>query len=447
MKLAAPRASPRFPGRRPINPDMLQTRSLFGFFVLIAFAWALSAHRRKFPFRTVLTGAALQFLLGVIVLRTGAGAAFFGALGDVVAVLIRASDEGARFIFGNLVDVAPDTWGFVFAAKALPTIIVFSSMSAIGYHLGVLQRIVALMARMMAVLMRLSGAESLAAAANIFMGQTEAPLLVRPYIPTMTDSELHAVMVGGFATIAGSLMAVYAAILGHTDPVAISDMARHLLTASVISSPAGLVVAKILLPETGEPATRGKVRLQFERTTRNLIDAAATGALDGMKLAINVAAMLIAFIAIITLLDVVLGKFGELRGIAALVQLAGLERLNLDGILGLLFSPIAWLIGVPTGDCRDFASLLGKAMATNEFLAYRSLNEMNLAQELLPRSSRLAIYALCGFANFSSIAIQIAGIGGMAPQRSHDLARLGLRAMLGGAIACWMTACVAGTLI
>lgn len=447
MNLAVPRASRRYPGRRPNKSDMLQTRSLFGFLALIALAWVLSAHRSRFPFRTVLTGAALQFLLGVLVLRTKAGAAFFSALGDVVAILIRASDEGARFIFGNLVEVAPDKWGFVFAAKALPTIIVFSAMSAIGYHVGILQRVVAVMARIMAVLMRLSGAESLSAAANVFMGQTEAPLLVRPYIPAMTDSELHAVMVGGFATIAGSLMAVYAAMLGYTDPAAISDMARHLLTASVISAPAGLVVAKVLLPETGEPATRGQVRLRFERTTRNIIDAAATGALDGMKLAINVAAMLIAFIAIIALLDVVLGKFGELGPVASLVRLAGLERLNLDGLLGLLFSPIAWLIGVPTADCRSVASLLGKAMATNEFLAYRSLYEMNVAQTLLPRSSKLAIYALCGFANFSSIAIQIAGIGGMAPQRAHDLARLGLRAMLGGAIACWMTACVAGTMI
>lgn len=422
-------------------------QSLLGYVALLVLAWALSVNRRGFPFRTVVAGALLQFVLGLIVLRTELGEATFRRIGELVTVLIGASDQGARFIFGNLVDVQKDSWGFVFAAKALPTIIFFSSLSAIGYHLGFLQRVVEMMAWVMKRIMRVSGAESLSAAANVFMGQTEAPLFVRPYIKSMTDSELNAVMIGGFATIAGSLMAAYASILGHSEFAAVSEMARHLLTASVISAPAGLVVAKIMLPETGQPETAGTVSLRFERTTRNLIDAAAVGALDGMKLAINVAAMLIAFIAIIALLDKALGWFGEFGLIASGLRWIGLERLNIDGVLGLLFSPIAWLTGVPWHDCRSVGSLMGTAMATNEFLAYRSLSDMITRVSITPRSQTLAIYALCGFANFSSIAIQIAGIGGIAPERSHDLARLGLRAMIGGAIACWMTACVAGTMI
>lgn len=425
---------------------MLQGRSVVGFGVLIFLAWLLSLNRWRFPWRTLIGGIALQYLLAILLLRTSTGIAFFGAIGDLVAQLIIASDHGSRFVFGNLVDVAPDRWGFVFAAKALPTIIVFSSLSAIGYHYGILQWTVGAMAKVMKVVMGTSGAESLSAAANVFMGQTEAPLLVKPYIPGMTDSELHAVMVGGFASIAGSLIAVYSAMLGQSDPGAISEMARHLLTASIVSAPAGLAISKIILPETGEPLTAGRVRFKFERTTRNGIDAAASGASDGLKLALAVGAMLIAFIAIITLVDMGLRAVGAIGPIAAMLQRIGLDPLTLDGVCGLLFSPIAWLIGIPFDECRSFGSLLGKAMAANEFLAYSNLSELTKAKTLSPRSLNLAVYALCGFANFSSIGIQIAGIGGMAPERSGDLARLGLRAMLGGAIACWMTACVAGTL-
>jgi CNT family concentrative nucleoside transporter len=362
-------------------------------------------------------------------------------------VIMDASQEGSRFVFGNLVDHAPDRWGFVFAARALPTIIVFSSLSAIGYHFGVLQRVVGAMAWVMLRLMRVSGAESLSAAGNVFLGQTEAPLLVRPYIPHMTTSELNAVMIGGFATIAGSLMAVYASMLGHTDRGAVADMVRHLLTASLMSAPAGLVVAKILVPERDVPRTAGMVRMQIDRDTRNVIDAAAQGAADGLRLALNVGGMLIAFIALIRLVDAGLGWLGGIAVVGRATSAVGMERLELNALLGLVFAPVAWLVGAPAGEVRAFGALLGQAMAANEFLAYRSLAELIAVKGLSPRAVTLAIYALCGFANFSSIAIQIAGIGGMAPDRRHDLARLGLRAMFGGAIACWMTACVAGALI
>ena len=411
---------------------MPQLRAGLGLVILLALAWLLSSDRRRFPLKVVLGGLALQYAFALFVLRTGVGSQVFDAIGRFVAVLIDASDQGAAFIFGGLVRNEPDKWGFVFAAKALPTIIVFSSLSAIGYHLGILQRVVGVFARVMARLMGVSGAESMCAAANVFMGQTEAPLFVRPFIPKMTPSELNAVMIAGFATIAGSLMAVYAGMLGHSDSAAVAAMAKHLLTAS-------------------------RVRIVPERTTRNLIDAASTGAADGMKLAINVAAMLIAFIALVALIDKAftilpwidsrLGRNGGPVIFGPLGEWLGIPAWTLDGVLGRIFTPIAWLIGVDGAQRQPFASLLGKAMAANEFLAYKSLGEFTQSGTLDPRSVTLAVYALCGFANFSSIGIQIAGIGGMAPERYHDLARLGLRAMLGGAIACWMTACVAGTLI
>lgn len=426
---------------------MPQLRAAFGLIALIGLAWLISRDRRHFPLKVVLGGVTLQLLMALIVLRTDGGSWVFDRIGELVTVLLQASRAGAEFVFGRLVDNAPKTWGFVFAVQALPTIIVFSSLSAIGYHLGILQRVVGAFARVMTAFMGVSGAESLSAAANIFLGQTEAPLLVRPYIPKMTHSELNAIMVGGFATIAGSLMAVYANMLGHNDPVDVARMAKHLLGASMLSAPASLVTAKLILPERDTPLTAGSVRLKFERTTRNVIDAASSGAADGMKLAINVIAMLIAFIALITLVNRGLVWVGTLSAMKPVLQTMHVDDLSLNTLLGLLFSPIAWLIGLPTADCRSFGSLLGNAMAVNEFIAYDSLAKMLTNHTMSPRSNTLAIYALCGFANFSSIGIQIAGIGGMAPDRYHDLARLGLRAMVGGAIACWMTACVAGMVI
>lgn len=425
---------------------MAEARAAFGFLVLLTLAWGLSSNRRRFPVRTVVGGVSLQIFLGVIVLKTEIGAAFFTQLGYLVATVIEASDAGAAFVFGNLVENRPGGWGFVFAAKALPTIVFFSSLSAIGYHLGILQRVVGVIALVMKRFMGISGAESLAAAGNCFLGQTEAPLLIKPYVSGMTASELNALMIGGFATMAGSLIAVYMDVLGHGDKEAMSQFARHLLTASLMSAPASVVVAKIMLPETEVPETAGGAARHTERTTRNVIDAAASGAVVGLKLALNVLGMLIAFLAIIKLIDIGLGYVGDLRPVAPLLGRIGIETLSLDAVLGLLFAPVAWLLGNPLDECRAVGSLIGTAMAANEFVAYKTLAEHITAGTLTPRTAHLAVYALCGFANFSSIAIQIAGIGAIAPDRHQDLARLGLRAMLGGAIACWMTACLAGVL-
>ena len=421
-------------------------RGILGMAVLLAVAWVLSANRRRFPLRTVIGGIALQWVLALAVLRTDLGRDVFNGLARAVNVMLEATTAGAAFVLGNLVEVRLGEWGMVFAATALPSIIVFSSLSALGYHLGVLQFCVELMARVMRRLMGVSGAESLSAAGNVFLGQTEAPLLVRPYIPKMTESELMALMVGGFATISAGVMASYVAILGGDDPVRRVEVARHFLTAVLMSAPASFVIAKIMVPETQTPQTTGTVRLKVEKKTTNVVHALAVGAADGLKLALNVAAMLIAFIAVIALIDKVLILLGGVGWVVPIVEWLGLERLDLAGILGLIFWPVARLIGVEPGDCRSMGSLLGTAMASNEFVAYLSLGEMVREGTVSDRTVRLATYSLCGFANFSSIAIQIAGIGGIAPDRRADLARLGLRAMLGGALACWMTGTIAGIL-
>ena len=421
-------------------------RGIAGLALLVGLAWVLSSNRRRFPVRTVLGGLALQWLLALAVLQTDLGRDLFNAIATLVTVILDCTNEGARFVLGNLVDVRRESWGIVFAAKVLPSIIVFSSLSALGYHLGILQLVVGVVARVMTRLMGVSGAESLSAAGNVFLGQTEAPLLVRPYIPGMTQSELMALMAGGFATIAGGVLASYVAIIGGDDPARQVEVARHFLTACLMSAPASFVIAKVMVPETEVPETAQTVRLKVERKTRNVVHAAAVGAGDGLKLALNVGAMLIAFIALIAVIDRVLLYFGSLGPIEPLVARMGLEKLDLGGILGLIFAPVAYVIGAEPGDCRQFGALLGKAMATNEFVAYLSLSDLARDGAVTERTVHLATYSLCGFANLSSIAIQIAGIGGIAPDRRPDLARLGLRAMLGGAMACWMTGCIAGIL-
>ncbi len=426
---------------------MAVVRGIAGTIVLVVVAWLLSSNRRRFPVRTVVGGLALQWLLALVVLRTDLGRDMFSAVATLVTIILDCTTVGARFVLGNLVEVREDGWGFVFAARVLPSIIVFSALSALGYHFGVLQLAVRAIAKVMIRAMGVSGAESMSAAGNIFLGQTEAPLLVRPYIPGMTDSELMAIMVGGFATVAGGVLASYVAILGGDDPVRQVEVARHFLTASLMSAPASLVIAKVMLPETETPQTAGVVRLNVERTTRNLVHAAASGASDGLKLALNVGAMLIVFLALIAMLDKLLIWVGGFGAVQPVVEWIGLARLDLAGVLGLVFSPVAYLIGAEPGECQAFGSLLGKAMATNEFVAYLSLADLAQSGAISERTARLAVYSLCGFANLSSVAIQIAGIGGMAPERRADLARLGLRAMLAGAMACWMTGCIAGLLI
>lgn len=399
--------------------------SALGLTTMVAIAYGLSMHRKSIRWRPVITGILLQLVLGIVVLKTVPGRAVFEGAKNFVNQVTAYTDEGSAFLFGPLISDA--NLGYIFAFRVLPTIIFVGSVTGVLYHLGIMQRIVQGVAWVMVRLLKTSGAESLAAAANIFVGQTEAPLVVKPYIQRMTNSELLALMSGGFATIAGGVLIAYAGM---------GIDAGHLLAASVMSAPAALICAKLILPETETPETGGTVQAEFEKTTVNVIDAAATGASDGLKLALNVGAMLLAFIALIAMLNGMIGWLGDL---------AGVEALSFQKILGWLFAPLAWLLGIPWHDAVAAGTLLGEKTVLNEFVAYAHLKEqMSL---LAPRTVTILTYALCGFANFSSIAIQIGGVGALAPERRHDLARLGIRALIAGTLACFMTACVAGLLV
>ncbi|WP_079724427.1 NupC/NupG family nucleoside CNT transporter [Pseudoxanthomonas indica] len=417
---------------------------LFGLAVLIGIAWLFSNNRRSIDWRLVATGVLLQIGFAAIVLLVPGGRDVFDALGRGFVKVLSFVNEGSNFIFGGLMDTTKV--GFIFAFQVLPTIIFFSALMGVLYHLGVMQAIVRAMAWAITKVMRVSGAETTSVCASVFIGQTEAPLTVRPYIPKMTESELITMMIGGMAHIAGGVLAAYVGMLGGSDPVQQAFYAKHLLAASIMAAPATLVVAKLLIPETGTPLTRGTVKMEVERTTSNVIDAAAAGAGDGLRLALNIGAMLLAFIALIALLNAPLTWFGEVTGLATALG----KPTSLSTLLGYVLAPIAWVIGTPWADATTVGGLIGQKVVINEFVAYTELAKivngqvpgMNLSGE----GRLIATYALCGFANFSSIAIQIGGIGGLAPERRADLARFGLRAVLGGSIATFMTATIAGVL-
>jgi CNT family concentrative nucleoside transporter len=419
-----------------------------GLAVLVGIAWLFSRDRRAVEWRLVATGLALQLAFALLVLKVPLGRQVLDAIAGGFVKLLSFVDVGLRFVFGAFADRSK--FGFVFALHALPTIVFFASLTAVLYHLGVMQRVVMAMAWAMTRVLNVSGAETTAVCANVFVGQAEAPLTVRPYLATLTESELMTVMIGGMAHVAGSVMGAYVGLLGGDDPAQRQFYAKHLLTASLMAAPATMVLAKILVPETGQPATRGSVVLERERTAENVIDAAASGAADGMRLALTVGAMLIAFVSFIALLNAPLEWLGavKLGGGSineALTAAAGGARpveLSLQTLLGGLLAPVAWLIGVPWHDAPMVASFIGEKVVVNEFVAYVDLSRH--LPELEAHSRIVATYALCGFANFSSIAIQIGAIGGLAPGRRGDVARLGLRAVLGGSLATFMTATIAG---
>jgi CNT family concentrative nucleoside transporter len=496
----------------------------FGLFVLVMIAYAFSNNRRSVDWKLVLTGISLQILFAAFVLKVPFGEAIFDWLGQRFVDLLEFNKVGSEFIFGKLLDVS--AFGFIFAFQVLPTIIFFAALMGVLYHLGVMQQIVKGMSWIITKVMNVSGAETTSVCASVFIGQTEAPLTIKPYLERMTESELMTVMIGGMAHIAGGVLAAYVGLLGQGDPAEMAKYAKHLLAASIMAAPATLVLAKILIPETQEPLTRGSVRIEVERHSANVIDAAASGAGEGLKLALNVGAMLLAFIALIALLNAPLQSLGTVNwtgwrlpvlGIVGVLLVAGAFQyrrharrtttsalvaadgtpltiqapthfplfwlllvlgvgtlllalaalaalaangatinewlsagksvpvsLSLQTILGYVLSPIAWLIGVPWQDAVLVGGFIGEKVVLNEFVAYVDLSKnMHLLQE---HSRVVAAYALCGFANFSSIAIQIGGIGGLAPGRRADLARFGLRAVLGGSLATFMTATIAGVL-
>ncbi len=409
--------------------------SAFGALVLLAIAYALAPRDRRHAvsFRTVGGGLLLLLLMAVLVLKTPV-TRLFGVANDAVEALLGFTHEGARFVFGGLV-TDPKTFGFIFAFQVLPTILFFSALMAALYHLGVMPWVIERGGRLLAKTLRVSGAESFSTVADVFVGQTEAPLAIKPYLARMTSSELHACMVAGYATTAGGVLAAYVAMLGAFVP----GIAGHLIASSVMSAPASLVMAKLLLPETETPATSGELRVNSQSPSQNLLEAITTGTSDGLRLAANVAAMLIVFLAFTAAADALFGFVGRLFGVPL-----GFER-----ILSILFAPLAWLLGVPSDDVPKVAALLGQKTLFNEFVAYSHLSA-ELAKDpawLSERGRLITSYALCGFANFGSIGIQIGGYATLAPERRGDISKVALRAMLGGLLATCLVACVAGVLI
>lgn len=443
-------------------------KGVIGMIFILSLALAFSNNRKAVNWRLVATGLGIQFILAVFILKGSYMAEFFSPLGwpklffsfvsSFFVVVLDFTTEGAAFIFGDLArgPGLEGSLGFFFAFQVLPTIVFFASLTTILYHYGILQAIVKVMASGMRKVMGTSGAESLSVVANIFVGQTEAPLVVKPYIEKMTPSELLAVMTGGMATIAGGIMAAYIQMLG--DSYAQSHglalevgrqlFAEQLLGASLMAAPAALVIAKILYPETQKPVTMGEVTISVEKTDANGIDAASNGAAEGLRLALNVGAMLLAFIALLALINSFLGWFGEVPN--TLGSLIGLDvpifNVTIQNLLGYLFAPVAFLIGIPWSDSLAVGSMLGTKIVLTEFIAYIELSQYVLAQELQEKTIFMATFALCGFANFASIAIQIGGIGGLAPSRKAELAKFGLKAVFAGTLANLMTATFAGIL-
>jgi concentrative nucleoside transporter, CNT family len=400
---------------------------LLGIAVILAVAWLFSRHKKAINPRVVYWGLGLQFTFAILVLKTDFGK-IFQSVSTAVSAMLGYSEAGAAFLFGDTLGRSSGSLGTIFAFQVLPIIIFIASFFSILYYLGIMQWIVKIFAIGMQKTMGASGAESLNVAASIFMGQTEAPLTIRPFLAGMTQSELFTIMVSGMAHVSGAVMAAYV-MFAHVE-------IQHLLTAVIMTAPATIMLAKIIEPETGNPVTAGKVEVHIENTSVNIIDAAAHGAGDGLQLVLNIAAMLIAFLALIAMIN---------GGFAKIHSFAGWFPASMQQLFGVVFAPIAWLLGVPWHDCSAIGQLLGERLVTNEFIAFIDLGKIK--GQLDPHSFTIATYALCGFANFSSIAIQLGGIGALAPTRKGDLARLGMRAVMAGTMANFMSACIAGMLI
>lgn len=407
---------------------MVRLTGLIGVVVLLGIAYILSNNRKSIEPRIIIWGIGLQVFFAVIILKIPLIKSQFVLIDKLFKKLISFSDAGSNFLFESFVPgVGYHVSMINFAFRALPVIIFFSSLIAVTYHFGIIQFIVKWVARLMEKTMKTSGAETLSVSANIFVGQTEAPILIRPFINKMTNSELTAVMTGGFATVAGSVLALYVLWLN-----AIPGIAGHMLAASIMSAPAALVMAKIIYPETEKSDTIGDLKINIEKQDQNVMDALGRGATDGLKLAANVGAMLIAFVSLIAMLN---------------FSLEFLLNTTVEELLGLIFQPIAWTMGVPWDEARLMGRLMGEKIVLTELIAYSNLGDIINNNEISERTAIIASYALCGFANFGSVGIQLGGIGGIAPERRKDLSKLALKAMVGGALASWMTATIAGILI
>ncbi len=399
---------------------------ILGIIFLLFTAWLLSNNRKKIDYKLVLKGFALQLIFALIILKTPIGLPFFEFFDSLIKKLLSFADKGGDFLFASFISGEVESPLINFAVRVLPTIIFFSALMAVLYHVGIMQLIVKLLSKAMQKLLGTSGSETLSVVGSIFVGQTEAPLLVKPFVKNMTKSEMMTVMVGGFATVAGGVMAIYVKMLENIDGIA-----GHLMAASIMSAPAAIIIAKIMFPETEISETKGTVNLEKQNTDSNAIEALADGAIDGLKLALNIAAMVIAIIGLVALLD----------GILSIVNLSTAQ------IFGFIFKPLAFLMGIPWEESGAFGTLLGEKIALTELIAYKDLGEMINNQLVSDRTAKIASYALCGFANFASIGIQIGGISGIAPNRKKDVANLAIKAMIGGALASWITACIAGIIL
>lgn len=399
---------------------------LIGIAVLLGIAYLMSNNRKKIDFRLVLWGLGLQLAFALFILKTPVGLPFFKFFDGLINQLLAFSDKGGDFLFASFVTNRVEAPLLNFAVRVLPTIIFFSSLIAVFYHLGVMQFVVKWIAKGVQKTMGTSGSETLSVVASIFVGQTEAPLLVRPYVKGMTQSEIMTIMVGGFATVAGGVMAIYVAMLSD-----IPGIAGHLMAASIMSAPAAIVIAKIIYPETEESETKGTLTVNVEKTADNVMEAMGDGATDGLKLAANIGGMLIAFVAMVAMLD----------------GLLSFADTSLAEILGFIFRPLAWCMGAPWSESATLGTLLGEKIVLTELIAYKDLSQIRAAHEISDRTAIIASYALCGFANFASIGIQMGGIGGIAPNRKKDISKIALKAMVGGALASWITASIAGILI
>lgn len=405
---------------------MQQFIGILGILFLLFTAWLLSNNKRKIDYWIVIKGFALQLIFALIILKTPIGLPFFEFFDGLIKKLLSYADKGGDFLFASFISGEVESPLMNFAVRVLPTIIFFSALMAILYHVGIMQFIVKLLSKAMQKILGTSGSETLSVVGSIFVGQTEAPLLVKPFVKNMTKSELMTVMVGGFATVAGGVMAIYVKMLQNIDGIA-----GHLMAASIMSAPAAIMIAKIMFPETENSETKGNVTMEKPNSDTNAIEALADGAIDGLKLAANIAAMVIAIIGLVALID----------GILAMVDL------SLASIFGFFFKPLAYLMGIPWEEAGAFGTLLGEKIVLTELIAYKDLAKMITNNEISPRTAKIASYALCGFANFASIGIQIGGISGIAPTRKKDVAALAFKAMIGGALASWVTACIAGIIL
>ena len=406
---------------------MYQMQGLMGVFFIIFLAYLLSNNRSKINHKLVLWGIGLQIFFAIIIILTPIGAPFFQWFDSAIRTLLDFSQKGSEFLFSSFITGSIEAPLINFAFIALPTVIFFSALMTMFYHYGIMQKIIKIISKVMQKTMGTSGAETTSVSANIFVGQTEAPLVVKPFISKMTKSELMAIMVGGFSTVAGGVMALYVSMLG-----SIEGIAGHLLAASIMSAPAALVIAKIIYPETEQTMSSGDIKMSITKQDDNGLEALARGSSDGLKLAANIAAMLVAFVAFIALINYLL-SFLEFNG----------KTVSIELLLGYLFMPLAWMMGAPWEESQNLGSLMGQKLVLTEMIAYINLSSM----ELSSRTTIIASYALCGFANFASIGIQLGGIGSIAPDRRKDLSKIVFKAMIGGALASWLTASIAGIMI